>query len=149
MLLVGWGKKAREIGYYGISKCPNCKNYTHFSIYELHNNIKLYFVTVAKYNKKRYLVCPVCEYGIELSPETFDEVIKELPQRFSKEVMTEIWNYISKKVNMNDEINSKDQIESLIYDTQKELIERYGNEKNVNNMVVTYFTFLLDKDKAR
>lgn len=32
-VLFGWGKKGKQVGYIGIDKCPNCKNYVHLNLY--------------------------------------------------------------------------------------------------------------------
>lgn len=69
LVVYGWGKKGKKIGYIGIDKCPNCKNYTHLYLYEYANNVNLYFVPIVKWNKKIYVVCPICDSGYELNEE--------------------------------------------------------------------------------
>ena len=32
MIIIGWGKNVKEIGYYGIEKCPHCRNYVDFDV---------------------------------------------------------------------------------------------------------------------
>lgn len=151
MIITSWGKKAKLIGYIGIMKCPNCKNYTHFSLYELFSNIKLYFVTVAKYNKKRYVVCSICEAGLELNEEDYNALVSALPQRFNEMKTTEIWNYITDKINAHTDgyLFSEEVFESFITNLKEELFEKYGNEENLNEIITTYFKQLTDDDKAR
>lgn len=92
MLFVGWGKKAREIGYAGIEKCPNCRNWTHFALFETKRKVTLYFVPVASWDAKTYLVCGVCEAAWELDSGARSETLAKsatLPPRDQAEV---IWN---------------------------------------------------------
>lgn len=88
MIFASWGKDSREIGYWGILKCSNCKNYGHFSINELTNKVKLYFITVAKYDKKRYLICPICNAGYEIKDSEYESTIRALPSRLMKKRLT-------------------------------------------------------------
>jgi hypothetical protein len=65
-IVLGWGKKGKLLGYAGIEKCPHCKNWAHFTIYEQSSNVRLYWVPVAKFNTKRFLVCSICDTAWEL-----------------------------------------------------------------------------------
>jgi transcription elongation factor Elf1 len=47
-LVFGWGKKSVEVGYIGINQCPICNQIVHFSINDISNNIRVYFVPIAK-----------------------------------------------------------------------------------------------------
>jgi len=152
IFLASWGKKGKQIGYFGITKCPRCKNYTHFFLYEENNNVKLFLITVAKYNKKRYLVCSICESGFELDNDKYYELIGQMPRRFDKDVTTDIWNTINK--NMQQKIvshnNSDDEpFELYVLSLKSDLVDRYGNEENVVEIFNTFFNSVRDEDKAR
>lgn len=148
MIVAGWGKGLRPIGYWGILKCSNCKNYTHFNLCELSNNIKLYFITVAKYNKKKYLVCPVCECGFDVTEEKFSELIEKMPQRFDKEKTEKIWEFVDAEfTSINaDQLNN---INNYISNIKAKLVSNYGNEENLSEIIYTYFQYISDDDKAR
>ena len=144
-MVIGWGKNIKEIGYYGILKCRNCKNYADFDICELSSNVKLYFFTVAKYNKKRYLRCGTCGCGYELNKSQYDELLLKLPERFDKGTTDEILNLINTRISQIDrEINVED-----IDKMRTELVEKYKNSDNVLEIIDTYFQCVLDDDKAR
>lgn len=74
-IIFGWGKKGKPLGYAGIEKCPHCKNWSAFTLYEMSNNVRLYFVPVAKFNTKRYLVCGTCDTGWEIAPAKVKELL--------------------------------------------------------------------------
>ena len=98
LFLFGWGKKAKKIGYFGVSKCGNCKNYTHSFIYEISNNINIYFVPVAKFNKKYILSCELCHAGIEITPTFKDNLLTQLcPLMAPPDETMRIWNLLYNK----------------------------------------------------
>jgi len=74
-VVVGWGKKGKELGYAGVEKCPHCKNWSPFHIYEMSNRVRLYWVPVAKFNTKRYFVCGTCETAWELDKDKAREML--------------------------------------------------------------------------
>lgn len=94
ILIGGWGKKSKKIADAGLLKCKNCNNTASFEVRELANTASLFFVPVAKWNKKRYLVCPICEAGYELSEEDTKKLLQEIASLPSNDVSTEIWNKI-------------------------------------------------------
>jgi len=76
-VVFGWGKKGKFIGYVGIDKCPNCKNYVHFSIYEYSNRVNIYFVPI--------IVIAISATAIPINlihPSTFATFVKKLPPLF-------------------------------------------------------------------
>lgn len=98
LFLFGWGKKAKKIGYFGVSKCGNCKNYTHSFIYEISNNINIYFVPVAKFNKKYILSCELCHAGIEITPTFKDNLLTQLcPLMAPPDETMRIWTLLYNK----------------------------------------------------
>jgi hypothetical protein len=76
MIIYGWGKDLRQVAYAGIEKCPNCKNYGHFWICEHSSHAKLYFIKVAKWNKKLLYMCETCERGWEIEDSAKEDAIK-------------------------------------------------------------------------
>lgn len=144
-MIIGWGKNIKEIGYYGVAKCKHCRNYVDFDVCELSNNIKLYFVTVAKYNKKRYLRCGTCGCGYELDESQYDEILTKLPQRFDKATTDEIWNLVGKKISLIEGQIGVEDINKI----KAELIDKYKKADNVSEIINTYLQCIVDDDKAR
>ena len=144
-MIIGWGKNIKEIGYYGVEKCPHCRNYVDFDICELSNNVKLYFFTVAKYNKKRYLRCCACGCGYELDESQYDEILAKLPQRFDKATTDEIWNLVGKKISLIEGQIGVEDINKI----KAELIDKYKKADNVSEIINTYLQCIIDDDKAR
>jgi len=77
MIILGWGKKAKQLAFIGIEKCENCKNWCRFDLYKMSRRITLYFVPVAKWGKTYYAVCSTCEAGFEISEPQAQELLKK------------------------------------------------------------------------
>lgn len=108
-ILVGWGGSAKLFAYAGILKCPNCKNYGHFQLYEIAKKANVLFVPVAKWGKKYHLVCSICEGSLELTKAESDEVLQESIALPSPEAATAIWNEMESEVtSMTDETSDVD-----------------------------------------
>lgn len=62
----GWGSGSKILGNGPILECENCHNENHFQVRESSKKATLYFIPVAKWDKHYWLVCPICQYGVEL-----------------------------------------------------------------------------------
>ena len=151
-VVFGWGKKGKEVGYIGIHKCPNCKNYDHFSLYEYSNRITLYWVPVAKFNKKVYAVCSTCDAAFELNEDGKKELLELSIRTLNRETTAQIWNATIKLFSEN----AKDYIEkhgdkSAIFLMQmciKNISAIIPDEDYVTRVVEMVFQYLLDDDKT-
>jgi len=66
MIIVGWGKGVKPLGEGFFHRCANCDNARRFVIVESSRKVSLYFVPVAKWNRRYFYVCPVCSQGVEI-----------------------------------------------------------------------------------
>ena len=96
MIFYGWGKDLKQIAYAGIEKCPNCKNFGHFWLCENSSYASLYFVTVAKWNKKYFLMCELCQKGCEIDNAAKDELLRTTIAIPTKGQVVDIWNRLDK-----------------------------------------------------
>lgn len=90
MILVGWGKKAKQLAFTGIEKCRNCKNWCRFDLYEMSRRVTLYFVPVAKWGKTYYVVCHTCQAGFEVGEPEAQELLRKsvgLPDALNTEML--------------------------------------------------------------
>ena len=92
LVLFGWGKKSKKLADAGIMRCKNCNNYSTFEIRELTKNINLYFIPIAKWNKRTFLVCTTCEAGYELTKEGQEEILQEVMKIPDNKTSIEIFN---------------------------------------------------------
>lgn len=69
MILFGYKKGGKRIAYVGFHNCNNCNNLTNFYLYETSFRPTLYFVPIAKFNVKYFMMCSICEGGIEIDKE--------------------------------------------------------------------------------
>ena len=104
MIIAGWGKKAKKLADAGLYKCENCNNITTFELKELANYASAYFIKIAKWKKKYYLICSICDAGYELTEDAKNEILKisiEIPSNFEiiniwKDVDALCSNYLNK-----------------------------------------------------
>jgi len=94
VIFFGWGKKAKRLANGGIDKCPNCGNVSPFGLYKISSSVSLYFVPVAKFATKHYLVCSTCEAGFELDEEKRIAVLRASADLPTSDDMIAIWNAI-------------------------------------------------------
>ena len=153
-VVFGWGKKGKEIGYVGIDKCPNCRHYVHFYIYEYANRVNVYFVPIAKFNKKHYLVCPVCDAAYELSDdlknEYFSKMYSAMDSQSSQDIFSTSIEIISENIEeefSKDNIEIDEKISNLINLCIKKLDKKYHNKEYIDKVARVAFQYLLDEDK--
>lgn len=153
-VVFGWGKKGKPIGYVGIDKCPNCKHYVHFSIYEYSNRVNVYFVPVVKFNKKHYLVCPVCDAAYELTGELKDYYFSQMYSSMNSEDTQEIFSRSVEIIADNfekildvDDDNASEKVQQLIDECIKDLNPKYHNLDYIDKVARLALKYLLDKDK--
>lgn len=154
-IIFGWGKKGKKIGYVGIDKCQNCKHYVHFSIYEYSNRVNIYFVPVVKFNKKHYLVCPVCDAAYELTGDLkeyyFDEMFNSMNAEISQDIFSTSLEIIESnfefKISENNELDAVKTINSLIDICIEKLDVKYHNKKYIDKVARTALKYVFDDDK--
>jgi len=144
-ILFGWGKNSKQLAYIGIHKCPACKNYTHFYVREIANNIRIYFIPVARFNKKRYMVCHKCSNGWELDDENSNNLIVLNMNNPSVDQTEHLWEEIA--IGMQG--YQKDPSEKYIDNLLERLGYKYHNQDYVNNLFGKFIDFIQDEDVAK
>lgn len=96
MIIGGWGEKSKKIADAGILKCRNCKHNTAFEVHDLTKNASLFFVPVAKWGKKTYLVCTICTAGFEISETDKNKLLQDIASLPSNEISMQLWNKIDR-----------------------------------------------------
>ncbi len=148
----GWGDKAKDIGYAGIEKCPHCKNYTHFYLKEIAKSFSLYFIPVAKWDRKVYLVCPICEACYELDENDkkyyFDLMYRALSPEKTQDLWADALNCFSNFVEAgNKDLSQQSVLIEMLKNTFDELKYKYGDSDYVKDVVGKAFKYIVDDDK--
>lgn len=100
LFLFGWGKDVKKISYLGMDYCENCKNISHFYMYEMSKKVDVYFIPVARFHKKYFVACDICKYGNEVNNEEKNELIMRFISIPSKERTEAIWRYVDNKITL-------------------------------------------------
>jgi hypothetical protein len=70
VLIMGFGpRKPKDLGDVAPALCPNCGNHVVFRLLELRSWFSLFFVPLVPGRARHVVVCPICQYGIELTSE--------------------------------------------------------------------------------
>lgn len=152
-ILFGWGKKGKVAGYVGIDKCPNCKNYSHFQLYEYANNVNLYFIPVVKWNKKIYLVCSSCDAAWELNDELKEEMLDKALKSPSPDIVNKIWDKVDEIVDKDFaaiiEKDPENWVELMVEKCIAELCDEVSDVAAIREVTLKYLQCSFDKDKAK
>jgi ribosomal protein L40E len=135
----GSGQQFRRIADVGIIKCRNCNNYSTFEIRELAKKFELYFIPVARWDKRYYLVCNACEAAYGLEKERMDTILSEVAGMPDNKTSQDIWNkmdvYIADLIRKGDFENWGDRVISEI--------KKLGfHEDEVKHVFSIYYQFL-------
>jgi hypothetical protein len=70
LFIFGWGRRTvNDKGPTLPLTCPNCGNERYWNLVNAKTWFTLFFIPVIPYNNDNYLLCPVCERGMELNSE--------------------------------------------------------------------------------
>ena len=110
-IIAGWGKDAKVIAYLGISKCPNCRNYDHWQLYEVQKKVTAFFVPLAKWGAKYYMVCNVCDASYEMDAAQKEQLLKESLEIPPLETVMALWqaldDTVAQAVNAGEDLTAE------------------------------------------
>ncbi len=70
VVIFGWGDgKSKDLGEVAPATCPQCHNDVFLHEVESEKQFSLYFIPLGSYKKNLYLLCPICQFGVQLRPE--------------------------------------------------------------------------------
>jgi len=70
VLIFGFGAGApKDLGEVAPATCPNCHNEVFFHHVKSDKKFSLFFVPIMDYGTNEYLLCPICQHGLQLRPE--------------------------------------------------------------------------------
>jgi len=76
VIIVGVGNNMVKLGDAGYYKCPRCHNECPFCVMEISKKFDVFWIPVAKWDKRYYLTCTICSYGYEIQKEEINQYIK-------------------------------------------------------------------------
>ena len=73
--IFGWGRTTvKDHGAFHPMLCPHCDNERYWQLYSKTTWFTLFFIPVIPYSFKYFLLCPICEHGLDLDKRTFDDL---------------------------------------------------------------------------
>lgn len=75
MIIFGWGHQTiKNFGITFKNYCSSCNNEDYWQLLRITTWFTLFFIPIIPYKQKYFLMCPVCEKGIYLKGDKFDEL---------------------------------------------------------------------------
>ncbi len=73
--IFGWGRtKKNNLGPVFENHCTHCNNDKYWNLVTATKWFTLFYIPVIPYETQHYVLCPVCEYGIKLDSQKFEEL---------------------------------------------------------------------------
>lgn len=145
MIIAGWGKKGKEIAYFGYMKCEHCKNHSEHRLFEIANRVTLYFIPVAKFNYHYYLVCEICDMGREIDKDRKDEALRltlHIPDSMN---FRWLWRELDNELNnsITDIADQKITPSELFDHVKEKYMRRFEGHFPTNQLEYVYNRFVL------
>lgn len=81
MIIFGWGRRTvRNVGPIFVRECPNCHNTVTWRLVVARSWLTLFFIPVIPYRREYLMVCPVCEYSVELDKRQYEGTRKKIEE---------------------------------------------------------------------
>lgn len=82
MVIYGWGGGTpKDQGPVLPTVCSNCGNATVYRLISFNKWFRLYFIPLVPYGYREWLMCPICNVGIELSTNAQRDAARHLQAR--------------------------------------------------------------------
>lgn len=154
MLIVGWQKTAKEVGYAGINKCNNCKNYSHFKVYELATEPTVYWAPIFKIKSRILVACGLCNASMEIDPQKRKEFLESLngiPPIYAFEA---IWLQLKEQFNLvinnyRPEIGLYQESAIMAVESFRDRMAREYDSERGRYVLERFIQYVIDPDKPR
>jgi hypothetical protein len=71
----GWGRQTvKTHGPVEVYHCDHCNNDKHWTLYTRRTWFTLFFIPVIPYSTEHLMLCPICNYGVKVENEKFNEL---------------------------------------------------------------------------
>ena len=81
MIFVGWGnRKTKDFGEILPSTCPICNNKISYHLVRARDWADLFFIPIFPYQSGWFLLCPICDNGMELESKKDINLARELSE---------------------------------------------------------------------
>jgi hypothetical protein len=147
VIILGWGNKGTHLAYLGIDKCANCKNYNQFNLFEFSKRVTAYFIPIAKFDKKFYCVCRVCDAAWEMTLEQKDEALRQSVTLPPGDQVADIWGVLDKRI-MEAPVGTDEEFENDLIEAVNLAKASYPSDA-VDYVFAWYLKALADPDKPK
>lgn len=142
MLIANWGDKSKKISDAGIDVCSNCHNLSAFELRTTESTAGLFFVSIAKWNKKYWYVCQTCSAGFPVSEGKEEEMIRLATEAPSHQVCTEIFTKMSKYFQEGNYFSNEEKLNGFLNDAIEKIKNDGYKEQDIRYIYPTFLKLL-------
>ena len=74
-IIFGTRQTVKKIGDVGVYRCDHCNNVIVFQVMIIRKWFTLFWIPIFPYSIQYYIICPICQYGGELTKENALELV--------------------------------------------------------------------------
>lgn len=141
MILVNWGNKTKEVTDITLDYCNICQRPTPFEIRYEKKTAGAFFISLASWDKKYYLVCHRCSNGFLIKNEAVQNKLLEYSEAPSIEKSAEIFKKIEKEF-IDGNYMTIEKIDSFKSDMHNKLKNDYS-DKDINYVLSVFDSLVL------
>ncbi len=76
LIIFGTKNKSEDLGVTDVEVlCANCHNESHWHVHVFDKNFTLFFMSIFTLSSTYYLLCPICQYGREISKQDAKDLV--------------------------------------------------------------------------
>ncbi len=151
MIIFNWGEKSKKVCDASIYNCSNCNHLAPFEIRTDEKTAGVFFISMAKWGKKYYLVCQNCSAGFPILEDKIDETLKLFTEAPSHTLSAEIYKELKDLFISGNYLGSEEKLSKYPDEAKSVLKEKGYRENDVNYIIpiaLKEFFRLLDTAKS-
>jgi hypothetical protein len=133
--ILNWGEKSKKVCDASISNCSNCNHLTTFELRSCEKTAGMFFISMAKWDKKYYFVCQKCSAGFPILEDKIDESLKLFTEAPSHSLSAEIYKELKDLFISGNYLGSEEKL-SKYPDEAKSILKEKGYRENDVNYII-------------
>ncbi len=150
-MIFNWGEKSKKVCDASIYNCSNCNHLAPFEIRTDEKTAGMFFISMAKWGKKYYLVCQNCSAGFPVLEDKVEETLRIFTEAPSHNLSAEIYKELKDVLVNGNYFSSEEKLSKYPEEVMLILKEKGYKEKDIKYITpiaLKEFFRHLDKTKS-
>lgn len=139
LTVLNWGEKSKKVCDASISNCSNCNHLATFEIRSCEKTAGIFFISMAKWDKKYYFVCQKCSAGFPILEDKIDESLKLFTEAPSHDLSMEIYKELKYLFILGKYLSSEEKLLTYSDDAVNILKEKGYRENDIRYIIPIAF----------